>query len=60
MEIKSLALSYFAVGLPPKYRRRSSVSHLSSGWVQCGSTTPKAPGKPVGQLPIASYQLPVD
>ncbi len=45
MEIKSLALSYFAVGLPPKYRRRSSVSLLSSGWDQCGSTAPKAPGK---------------
>ncbi len=44
----SLALSYFHVGQPPEYRRRSSVSQLSSGWVQCGSTAPKAPGKLLG------------
>ena len=28
-----LASSYCPVGLPPKYRRRCSVSPLSSGWV---------------------------
>jgi hypothetical protein len=33
-----LAPSYFGVGLPLNYRRRSSVSPLSSGWIQCGST----------------------
>ncbi len=29
----ALASSYCPVGLPPKYRRRCSVSPLSSGWV---------------------------
>jgi hypothetical protein len=33
------------MGRPPEYRRRSRVSHLSSGWNQSGSTTPCAPGK---------------
>ncbi|MDV2993073.1 MAG: hypothetical protein N4J56_002727 [Chroococcidiopsis sp. SAG 2025] len=39
-----LARSYCPVGQPPEYRRRSRVSHLSSGWIQSGSTTPCAPG----------------
>ena len=37
-ELKILASSYFCVGLPLNYRGRSSVSPLSSGRVQCGST----------------------
>jgi hypothetical protein len=32
--ILSLAVSYFHRGLPPNYRRRCSVSLLSSGWIR--------------------------
>jgi hypothetical protein len=57
----NLALSYFGVGLPLDYRRRSSVSPLSSGWVQCGSTAQLTPGKPVvlghGELGIGQTCL---
>ena len=41
----NLASSYFDRRLPSNYRRRNSVSPLSSGWDQCGSTAPSTPGK---------------
>ncbi len=34
LSILSLAVSYFHRGLPPNYRRRCSVSLLSSGWIR--------------------------
>jgi hypothetical protein len=43
--IIALAPSNFCMGQPPDYRSRSSVSQLSSGWYQSGSTAPLAPGK---------------
>jgi len=36
----NLASSYCCRGQPQNYRRRNSVSPLSSGWYQCGSTVP--------------------
>jgi Tol biopolymer transport system component len=39
-EKKNLAPSYCSRQQPTNYRRRSSVSQLSSGWGQSGSTAP--------------------
>jgi hypothetical protein len=36
----------FPGGYPPSIVAAFLVSQLSSGWSQCGSTAPTAPGKP--------------